>query len=131
MLRSGEVREAIGAPLREILAAITETLEETPPELAGDIARQGILLAGGGTLLRGLAGLVEAETGMPTSVTESPLTCVVVGSGQALEHYDQLAGSATGRRGRGSCSRRSERAGAEGRGRREAAPTSDSSTRGP
>jgi len=101
-LRSEEVREAIQAPLREILTAITETLEQTPPELAGDISREGILLAGGGTLLRGLAGLVERETGMPTTVTDSPLTCVVVGSGQALEHYDQLIGSATGRRGRAS-----------------------------
>ncbi len=101
-LHSEEVREAIQAPLREVLLAITDTLEQTPPELAGDIAQEGILLAGGGTLLRGLAGLVEAETGMPTTVAESPLTCVVIGSGQALEHYDQLAGSATGRRGRAS-----------------------------
>ncbi len=99
-LNSAEVREAIRAPIQEILLAIKETLEETPPELAGDISQEGILLAGGGTLLRGLAGLVEAETGMPTTVCESPLTCVVIGSGQALEHYDQLAGSATGRRGR-------------------------------
>jgi rod shape-determining protein MreB len=99
-LHSEEVRDAIRAPLREIMLAITETLEITPPELAGDIAREGIVLAGGGTLLRGLEGLVEEETGMPTHVTESPLTCVAVGSGQALEHYDQLAGSATGRRGR-------------------------------
>jgi rod shape-determining protein MreB len=101
-LAAAEVREAISPPLQEILAAIKETLEETPPELAGDISQEGILLAGGGTLLRGLAGLVEAETGMPTTVTESPLTCVVLGSGQALEHYDQLVGSATGRRGRAS-----------------------------
>ncbi|HEU0318407.1 MAG TPA: rod shape-determining protein [Solirubrobacteraceae bacterium] len=99
-LNSAEVREAIRAPIQEILLAIKETLEETPPELAGDISQEGILLAGGGTLLRGLAGLVEAETGMPTTVCESPLTCVVIGSGQALEHYDQLTGSATGRRGR-------------------------------
>jgi rod shape-determining protein MreB len=99
-LHSEEVREALGAPLREILLAITETLEETPPELAGDISREGILLAGGCTLMRGLAGLVEAETQMPAIVTESPLTCVVLGSGQALEHYDALGGSATGRRGR-------------------------------
>jgi rod shape-determining protein MreB len=101
-LHSAEVREAIRPPLREILQAIQETLENTPPELAGDIAREGILLAGGGTLLRGLAGLVESETGMPTNITESPLTCVAVGSGHALEHYDQLAGSGTGRRGRAS-----------------------------
>ena len=60
------------------------------------------MLAGGCTLMRGLAGMVEAETQMPTLVTESPLTCVVLGSGQALEHYDALSGSATGRRGRAS-----------------------------
>jgi rod shape-determining protein MreB len=101
-LHSEDVREALRAPLREILSAITETLEETPPELASDIARDGILLAGGGTLLRGLAGLIEAETQITTSVIESALTCVAVGSGLALEHYDRLAGSATGRRGRAS-----------------------------
>jgi rod shape-determining protein MreB len=99
-LHSEEVREALRAPLGEILAAITETLEETPPELASDIARDGILLAGGGTLLRGLASLIEAETQIPTTVIESALTCVAVGSGLALEHYDQLAGSAAGKRGR-------------------------------
>jgi len=99
-LHSEEVREALAPSLQAIVLAITETLEQTPPELCSDIARQGILLAGGGTLLRGLDELIEAETGMPTSVTESPLTCVAVGSGQALEHYDQLNGSAAGRRGR-------------------------------
>ncbi len=99
-LRSEEVREAIRPPLREVILAIKETLEQTPPELAGDIAREGILLAGGGTLLRGMAELVQSETGIATNVAESPLTCVVLGSGQALEHYDQLAASGTGRRGR-------------------------------
>jgi rod shape-determining protein MreB len=97
LLNSGEVREAIRAPLGEILRGITETLEQAPPELAGDIARSGILLAGGGTLLRGFGDLVSAETGMPAYLADSPLTCVAVGSGQALEHYDQLAG-ASGRR---------------------------------
>jgi rod shape-determining protein MreB len=90
LLRSEEVREALGPPLAEILHAIRDTLEETPPELAGDIARDGILLAGGGTLLRGFAELVAAETGMPVFSAESPLTCVAVGSGQALDHFDQL-----------------------------------------
>jgi rod shape-determining protein MreB len=103
-LHSEEVREALAPSLRAIVGAITETLEQTPPELCSDIAREGILLAGGGTLLRGLAELVEAQTGMPTYLTESPLTCVAVGSGQALEHYDQLTGSATGRRGRAAAS---------------------------
>ena len=99
-LHSEEVREALRAPLREILAAIAETLEQTPPELASDIDRHGILLAGGGTLLRGLADLVASETQIATSVIESALTCVAVGSGMALEHYDQLAGSSTAKRAR-------------------------------
>jgi rod shape-determining protein MreB len=95
-LRSEEVRAAVGAALREILQAVRDTLEETPPELASDIARDGILLAGGGTLIRGFSDLVAAETGMPVYSAESPLTCVAFGSGQALDHFDQL--SISGRR---------------------------------
>jgi rod shape-determining protein MreB and related proteins len=90
-LSSGEVRAAIVAPLNEILQAIRDTLEETPPELASDIARDGILLAGGGTLIRGFADLVANETGMPVFLAESPLTCVAYGSGQALDHLDKLS----------------------------------------
>jgi rod shape-determining protein MreB len=90
-LRSEEVRGAIVGPLREILRAIRDTLEQTPPELASDVARDGILLAGGGTLIRGFPEMVAAETGMPVYRAESPLTCVAVGSGQALAHLDQLA----------------------------------------
>ena len=89
-LHSEEVRHAIAAPLREILQAIRDTLEETPPELSSDIARDGILLAGGGTLIRGFPELVAAETGMPVYRADSPLTCVAVGSGQALDHLDRL-----------------------------------------
>ena len=89
-LSSGEVRGAIKSPLKEILQAVRETLEETPPELASDIARDGILLAGGGTLIRGFDGLVANETGMPVSSVESPLTCIAYGSGLALEHLDRL-----------------------------------------
>jgi rod shape-determining protein MreB and related proteins len=90
-LRSEEIRAAIASPLREILQAIRDTLEQTPPELSSDIARDGILLAGGGTLIRGFPELVAAETGMPVYRAESPLTCVAVGSGQALDHLDQLS----------------------------------------
>ena len=97
-LHSEEVREALRAPLQQIIGAITGALEQTPPELAADIAKQGIVLAGGGTLLRGLAGLVEAETQIRTSVIESALTCVVLGSGLALEHFDRLPAGATRRR---------------------------------
>ncbi len=90
-LRSEEVREAIALPVREILKAIRDTLEETPPELASDIARDGILLAGGGTLMRGFPERVAAETGMPVFRADSPLTCVAFGSGQALDHFDRLS----------------------------------------
>jgi rod shape-determining protein MreB and related proteins len=91
LLRSEEVRDAIAGPLREILQGIRDTLEQTPPELASDIARDGILLAGGGTLIRGFDDLVAQETGMPVYRADSPLTCVAVGSGQALDHLDSLS----------------------------------------
>jgi rod shape-determining protein MreB len=98
-LSAGEVREAIAAPVREIMQAIRDTLEETPPELASDIARDGIVLAGGGTLVHGFTELVADQTGMPVSLVASPLECVALGSGQALEHFDQLSGRGRGRRG--------------------------------
>jgi rod shape-determining protein MreB len=104
-LRSDEVRSAIKGPLSEIVDAIKDTLEQTPPELTGDIAREGILLAGGCTLLRGFADLVASETGLPVVLAKSPLTCVVTGSGEALAHFDQLA------RMRGSRGRPLERVG--------------------
>jgi rod shape-determining protein MreB and related proteins len=97
-LRSEEVRVAITGPVSEILQAIRDTLEETPPELASDIARDGILLAGGGTLIRGFAELVSEETGMPVFSAESPLTCVATGSGRALDHLDMLTSAGRGRR---------------------------------
>jgi rod shape-determining protein MreB len=89
-LSSGEVREAIRPTLREIMEAIRDTLEDTPPELASDIARDGILLVGGGTLVPGFPEMVAAETGMPVARAESPLTCVAFGSGAALDHFDSL-----------------------------------------
>jgi len=92
-LSSAEVREAISLPIREIIQGIRDTLEQTPPELASDIARDGILLAGGGVLVRGFEELVAEETGMPVFQAESPLTCVAYGSGQALDHLDALSRS--------------------------------------
>jgi len=94
-LHSEQVRAAIMAPVREIVRAIRDTLEETPPELASDIARDGILLAGGGTMIRGFQELVAKETGMPVFSAASPLTCVAFGSGQALDHFDQLSRSSS------------------------------------
>jgi rod shape-determining protein MreB len=90
-LSSEELREAMSEPLETIFAAIHDTLEQTPPELAADVADRGILLAGGGVLLQGFAERVRQETGMPASLAESPLTCVVVGSGLSLEEYDAMS----------------------------------------
>jgi rod shape-determining protein MreB and related proteins len=89
-LESPEVRAALQSPLSDILAAVHATLEETPPELAGDIARDGIMLAGGGSLLRGFAERIEAETAMRANVVDEPLTCVAVGAGMALEEPEAL-----------------------------------------
>jgi rod shape-determining protein MreB len=92
-ISAAEVRSAVMPAVREIIQGIRDTLEQTPPELSSDIARDGILLAGGGTMLQGFADLVGAETGMPVHSAESPLTCVASGSGQALAHLDTLARS--------------------------------------
>jgi rod shape-determining protein MreB len=97
-LDSAEVRAAIASPLNDIMAAVHDTLEETPPELAADIASQGILLAGGGSLLRGFAERVHAETGMPVRVADDPLTCVAIGAGIALEELDTLGRNRPSRR---------------------------------
>ncbi|NLM39077.1 MAG: rod shape-determining protein [Firmicutes bacterium] len=87
---SSEVREALEEPVHAILEAVKVTLEKTPPELAADIMDRGIVLAGGGSLLRGLDRLLVEETGMPVHIAEQPLTAVVMGTGIALEHFDLL-----------------------------------------
>jgi rod shape-determining protein MreB and related proteins len=92
-LRSQEVRAALSDPVQQIVDAVKETLEETPPELAADIGVRGIVLAGGGSLLQGFKERLHDETGMPVEHAESPLTCVAVGSGLALEEFDALAKS--------------------------------------
>ncbi len=89
-LTSEEVRGAIEEPLVQIIDAIKETLDSTPPELASDIMDRGIMLAGGGSLLRGLAERLRSETQMPAHLAESPLTCVAVGSGRSLEEFDVI-----------------------------------------
>lgn len=87
---SEEIREALSEPLSHVIEAIKVTLEKTPPELAADIIDQGIMLAGGGALLKGLDLLIHAETGMPVKVAERPLDCVVDGTGKVLENIDKL-----------------------------------------
>ena len=87
---SEEMREALSEPLSHVIEAIKVTLEKTPPELAADIIDQGIMLAGGGALLKGLDLLIHAETGMPVKVAERPLDCVADGTGKVLENIDKL-----------------------------------------
>ncbi|MBM2828739.1 MAG: rod shape-determining protein MreB [Actinobacteria bacterium] len=89
-LHSDEVREALSEPVRIIVDAVKSVFEETPPELAGDIYERGIVLAGGGALLRNLDALLREETGLPVVVAEDPLSCVVLGSGKALDELDLL-----------------------------------------
>jgi len=90
VLTSEEVRQATATPLAEIMTAIHATLEETPPELAADITTEGVLLAGGGSLLRGLEQRVAAETGMPVRIADDPLACVATGAGMSLEELDTM-----------------------------------------
>lgn len=89
-ITSDEVREAMSEPVGIIVEAIKQTLERTPPELAADIVDNGIMLTGGGALLGGLDKLLMQETGLPVSVAEDPLSCVVYGSGKALDELDLL-----------------------------------------
>ncbi|HEX9667629.1 MAG TPA: rod shape-determining protein [Thermodesulfobacteriota bacterium] len=89
-ITSEEVREALSGPLNSIVEAIKQTLERTPPELAADIVDNGIVLTGGGALLGGLDTLINDATGLPVTVAEDPLTCVVLGSGRALDELDLL-----------------------------------------
>ena len=87
-----EIREALEEPVSAIVDAVKVTLDKTPPELAADIMEQGIVLAGGGALLNGLAARLEHETGMPIVIADNPLYAVAIGSGQSLEEFDALKG---------------------------------------
>ena len=92
LIRSEEVREAMNENLMRIVEAIKDTLECTPPELSSDIIDRGIMLTGGGALLRGLDTLIQNETGIEVHIAEAPLDCVALGAGAVLDHPD-LAGT--------------------------------------
>jgi rod shape-determining protein MreB and related proteins len=94
-ITSDEIRDAIAEPVNGIVDAVKMTLERTPPELAGDIADRGIVLAGGGALLKNLDTLLREETGLPVFLAEDPLSSVVMGAGKALESLDMLRAVAT------------------------------------
>ncbi len=89
-MTSSEIREAMAEPVQQIVEAVKQTLERTPPELAADIVDRGIILVGGGALLRGMDRLLAEETGMPVSVTDDPLAAVVMGTGRTLEELETL-----------------------------------------
>lgn len=90
VLNSHEILEALQEPLSGIVGAVRTALEQTPPELASDIAERGMVLTGGGALLRNIDKLLSEETGLPVIIAENPLTCVARGGGRALELSDQL-----------------------------------------
>jgi rod shape-determining protein MreB len=90
-ISSNEILEALTEPLNSIVSAVKTALEQTPPELAADIAEKGMVITGGGALLRDIDRLLMEETGLPVIVAEDPLTCVVRGSGKALEKIERLA----------------------------------------
>ena len=90
VLTSEEIRQALEEPVTQIIDAVKETLDRTPPELSSDIMDRGIMLAGGGSLLQGLDERLREETQMPAHLAESPLTCVAVGSGRSLEEFEVI-----------------------------------------
>jgi rod shape-determining protein MreB len=96
-IKGPEIRESMAEPLAVIVEAVKRTLERTPPELAADIIDRGIMLAGGGALLRGLDTLISHETGIVTHVAADPLSCVVLGTGRVLENFKQLERVFSGR----------------------------------
>ena len=87
---SAEVRQALEEPLHDIVDAVRTTLDRTPPELAGDIMDRGLVLTGGGALLRGLDERLRHETGMPVHVAEDPLHSVAIGAGRCVEEFEAL-----------------------------------------
>jgi rod shape-determining protein MreB len=87
-LTSSEVMEALEAPLQQIVGAVRGVLEETPPELSSDIIDKGMVMSGGGALLRNIDKLLTQVTGVPCHVAENALNCVALGTGLALEHFD-------------------------------------------
>jgi rod shape-determining protein MreB len=88
-VHSSEIREAVQEPIQQIVDAVRRALEITPPELASDIVDRGIVMTGGGALIRGLDILLAQETGLPIHVDEDPLTCVVRGSGRILDDFEK------------------------------------------
>ena len=90
LISDEDIKRALEKSVRQIVTEIKTVIEETPPELLADIMANGIQMAGGGSLLKGLATLIQKETRIPTKIIEDPMTAVVRGAGQVLENLDQL-----------------------------------------
>jgi rod shape-determining protein MreB len=97
-IRSEEIREALKEPLSSILESIRITLERCPPELSADLVERGIVMAGGGSLLRGIDRMVAKETGLPVHVAEDPMSAVAEGTGQVLQNIEFLTRLTSGKR---------------------------------
>jgi len=91
-VHASEIREAVQEPIQQIVDAFRRALEITPPELASDIVDRGIVMTGGGALIRGLDALLSQETGLPIHIDEDPLTCVVRGTGRILDDFEKFRG---------------------------------------
>jgi rod shape-determining protein MreB len=98
VLTNDEVHRALAEPVGQIIDSIRVTLDQTPPELASDIMDRGIMLAGGGSLLKGFPERLREETQIPTHLAESPLTCVAIGSGRSLEEFEAIHRTTQARR---------------------------------
>jgi rod shape-determining protein MreB len=94
-ITSTEVTDAVSDALTSIIVKVKEVLETTPPELAADVMDRGIIMTGGGALLRNLDRLITRETGVPTYVADDPLSCVAIGAGRALEAFSIFKDSLT------------------------------------
>jgi rod shape-determining protein MreB len=90
ILDDDEVRESLAEPVSQILNGIKQALENTPPELSADIVDKGIVLAGGGALLKGMDVFLREETSLPIIIAEDPLTCVALGAGKVLDDEEIL-----------------------------------------
>ncbi|MGZ4031402.1 MAG: rod shape-determining protein, partial [Tumebacillaceae bacterium] len=97
-ITADEIADALADTVNSIVEAVKITLEKSPPELAADIMDRGIVLTGGGALLRNLDRLLSRETGMPVLVAENPLDCVAIGTGKSLDYHNLLSNSTSGKK---------------------------------
>jgi rod shape-determining protein MreB len=88
-VKANEIRECLQEPIQQVVGAVRRALEITPPELASDIVDRGIVMTGGGSLIRGLDRLLRHETGLPIHIDEEPLRCVVRGAGKILDNMEK------------------------------------------